>query len=450
MCETLKKLRHSGLDFSVATLNFLANIGVVLPYVLILFKYQQTRSSHYLVAIIVLYVARAASIFWTKHLNLTASNYLLVCLWLGAIGSIILSLTSNLVMLVIAAIALGYTSANLWPYYLTIKLHLTEATDFKLKKLYWLIFLGLALLFGLDFLFDLQYHLAFILLAALFLIAIPAGQLLSKFSLAFYDQHERSTTQPVKVWRVALFIIFFAVLGLLTLLRKVNLNIALPAVLALIVLDILLLNLEFWADWHAMNSNKLRVVNRGFLLSLVLLFNSFFGYFIFGAAGMYIVFGLYLLGFETGAPLSTLIANHTRFSAMTISRVGLVIGHLLILIPIPVIYGLGLLLVALYLGFENPGINDSVYHGEGEDPDLAIIHKYRFSMYGGLLCQLCFFGLLVIVSVLNNVRLMAFFNPTSPALAGHYLHGIAWPLVVVSAILTLISFYTQDHPLQKS
>ncbi|KLD59794.1 hypothetical protein WP50_15475, partial [Lactiplantibacillus plantarum] len=53
------------------------------------------------------------------------------------------SLTANIVAVLAGALFLGYTSANIWPYYLTIKLHLSAQTDFKLKKIYWLIFLVL-------------------------------------------------------------------------------------------------------------------------------------------------------------------------------------------------------------------------------------------------------------------------------------------------------------------
>ncbi|RRK10837.1 hypothetical protein D1831_05245 [Lactiplantibacillus garii] len=441
----MSKLRNSSLDFSVATLNFLANIGIALPYVLILFKYQQTHSINYLVAIIVFYVARAASVFWTKHLDLKASSYLLICLWLGVIGSLIFSLTSNLVGVIIAALCLGYTSANIWPYYLTIKLHLSESTDFKLKQMYWLIFLGLAVLFGLDFWLDLKYRLAFVLLALLFIIAIPAGKLLNQFSLAFYNEHEAGQHHPVRLWRVLVFIVFFAAIGLLTLLRKVNLTIALPYVLGVVLLAIVLLNVELAADWKFMPANKVRILNRGFLLSFVLLFNSFFGYFMFGKSGMYLVFGLYLLGFEGGRPLYLALTHQAKPQAAKLASSGLILGHLLALTAIPALYAVGLLLIALYIGFENPAINDSVYAAEKNDPDLAIIHKYRFSTYGGLLCQLCFFGLLVAVSALNHLQLMTFFNPSNTALKITYQMGMTWPLVGLSLIISLINLYGQFH-----
>ncbi|WP_318766196.1 hypothetical protein [Lactiplantibacillus carotarum] len=439
----MEKLRNSGLDFSVATLNFLANIGIALPYVLILFKYQQTHSINYLVAIIVYYVARAASVFWTKHLDLKASSYLLICLWLGVIGSLLFSLTSNLAAVIVGALCLGYTSANIWPYYLTIKFHLTESTDFKLKQMYWLIFLALGILFGIDFALGLGYRLAFILLALLFIIAIPAGRLLNRFSLAFYNEHEAGQHHPVKLWRVLVFIVFFAAIGLLTLLRKVNLTIALPYVLGVVLLAIILLNIELAADWKAMPANKIRIVNRGFLLSFVLLFNSFFGYFMFGKSGMYIVFALYIVGFEGGRPLFLALTHQDKVKATSLARGALILGHLLALTTLPVLYGIGLLLIALYIGFENPAINDSVYAAEQDDPDLAIIHKYRFSTYGGLLCQLIFFGLLVAVSALNNLKLMTFFNPSSPALKATYQAGLTWPLVGLSLIISLINLYGQ-------
>ncbi len=444
----LSRLRNFGLDFSVATLNFLANIGIVLPYVLILFKYQQTHSVNYLVAIIVFYVARAASVFGTKHLGLKASNYLLICLWLGIFGSLLFSITSNLIAVIIGALCLGYTSANIWPYYLTIKLHLSQSTDFKLKQMYWLIFLGLGLLFGLDFWLDLQYRLAFVLLALLFVIAIPAGHLLNQFSLAFYDEHAAGQAHPVKIWRVVVFIAFFAVIALLTLLRKISLTIALPYVLGIIVIAIILLNIELAADWKFMPANKVRILNRGFLLSFVLLFNSFFGYFMFGAKGMYLVFALYLLGFEGGRPLYLAIAPNKQ-RATQLANGGLILGHLLALTTIPAIYAMGLLLIAMAIGFENPAINDSVYAAEKNDPDLAIIHKYRFSTYGGLLCQLCFFGLLVTVSAVNHLKLMAFFNPSNPGLKSSYQMGMTWPLVGISLIITLINLYGQHQQASK-
>jgi len=440
----LGKLRTSFLDVSIATLNFLANIGIVLPYVLTLFKYQQTHSVNYLVAIIVFYVARAASIFSTKRLNLKSSTYLLMCLWLGVIGSVIYSVTSSLGWLIAGALCLGYTSANIWPYFLTIKLHLTTSTDFKLKRLYWVIFAALALLFVADFKFDLQYRLAFVILAILFLIAIPAGRLLNQFSLAFYDQQAPTKRAPLKLWRIVLFVILFGTMGLLTLLRKASLSIALPYVLGVVVLAIVILNIELAADWRAMPANKLRIVNRGFLVSLVLLYNSFFAYFILGKNGMYLAFAMYLLGFEAGRPLFNLIGHKVDAIAKRDAQLALIVGHLLILTTIPALYLVGLLLIALYVGYENPAINTSVYTDKANDPDLAIINKYRFSTYGGLLCQLCFFGLLVATSAINQLKLMAFFNPSNAALKLTYLHTLTWPLVILSLLISIITIYGQQ------
>lgn len=441
----LQKLQNSFLDFSIATLNFLANIGIVLPYVLILFKYQSSHSVTYLIAIIVFYIARAASIFSTKRLGLKSSTYLLLCLWLGVIGSLIYSVTTSLPWLVFGGLCLGYTSANIWPYYLTIKLHLTTSTDFKLKRLYWLIFAGLGLLFVADFSFDLHYQLAFVILGLLFLAAIPAGRLLNGFSMAFYEDHTITERRPIKPWRVLGFIVLFGLMGGLTLLRKISLSIALPVVLGGVVLAIVLLNLELAADWHAMPANKLRIVNRGFLVSLVLLFNSFFGVFILGKNGMYIIFAIYLLGFEGGSPLYHALGRQNGSRSKQLAQGGLILGHLLAFTTIPALYLIGLLLIALYVGFENPAINDSVYTADEADPDLAIINKYRFSTYGGLLCQLCLFALLVTVSAWQKLKLMAFFNPSGDSLKLTYLHGVAWPLLLISLLLSIVTIYGQQY-----
>lgn len=160
---------------------------------------------------------------------------------------------------------------------------------------------------------------------------------------------------------------------------------------------------------------------------------------------MYLVFAIYLLGFETGHPLYQALAHHDSQQATRLARIGLILGHVLVVTAQPVLYVLGLLLIPLYVGFENPAINTSVYAAEVDDPDLAIIHKYRFSTYGGLLCQLCFFGLLVITSSLKHLNLMRFFNPSSVALKTTYLVGMVWPLAVISLVVSLITLYGQRY-----
>ncbi|WP_137627107.1 hypothetical protein [Lactiplantibacillus pingfangensis] len=194
-----------------------------------------------------------------------------------------------------------------------------------------------------------------------------------------------------------------------------------------------------------MSNFKGSLHNRGFLVSLVLLFNSFFGVFVLGKNGMYIIFAIYLLGFEGGSPLYHALGRQNGSRSKQLAQGGLILGHLLAFTTIPVLYLIGLLLIALYVGFENPDINDSVYTADEADPDLAIINKYRFSTYGGLLCQLCLFALLVTVSVWQKLKLMAFFNPSGDSLKLTYLHGVAWPLLLISLLLSIVTIYGQQY-----
>lgn len=169
----MHSVRQMGIDFSVGTLNFLANIGIMLPYILMLLKYQQTQSETFLIALVAFYISRAASIFYTKRLNLRSTTYLIVSLIFGAAGSLTFALTNAVGWLIVGSLLWGYSAATIWPYFLTIKLHLSASSDFKMKRLYWAIFLGLGIILAVDLAVGLSYSLTFALLAVLYLAAVP-------------------------------------------------------------------------------------------------------------------------------------------------------------------------------------------------------------------------------------------------------------------------------------
>lgn len=429
----MKRFHQGAIDFSVGTLNFLANIGIILPYVLILAKWQQTQSETYLLALVAFYISRAASIFYTKRLNLKSSTYLILSLTLGAVGSLLFAVTTHLGWLIIGSLLWGYSAATIWPYFLTVKLHLTHTANFKMKRLYWLIFAGLGLMIGADVLAKFNYTLTFVLLGVLYLAALPGGLLLNNFTSDFYQAESRQIHGLSQAWRWGLSLIFFAVIAVLTTLRKASVNIPSWLTLGIILIALIILIVELVADWHVLPNYKMRLLNRGFLVSLVLLFNSFFAYFYLGAAGMYAVFAVYLLGFETGHPVFSRLGQRARKASL----ISLLVGQVLLLIPWVGSYLLGLLLVTLYVGYDNPTINETLYTLEGIDSDSAIIHKYRFSTYGGLLCQLVMFGLLVAVSAVTKLSILNFFKPSDTADFSLYFYGLSWPLVLVSLIISI-------------
>lgn len=433
----MKRANQIAIDFSVGTLNFLANIGIMLPYVLILAKWQQTQSETYLMALVAFYISRAASIFYTKRLNLKSSTYLILSLTLGAAGSLIFAFTSQLGWLVVGSLLWGYSAATIWPYFLTVKLHLTHTANFKMKRLYWLIFALLGLIIGADILAQFNYTLTFILLGGLYLAALPGGLLLNNFTSDFYRSAPHQVHGLSQTWRWILSLVFFGVLAVLTTLRKATVILPSWIILTIIAAALIILIVELIADWHVLPSFKMRLLNRGFLVSLVLLFNSFFAYFYLGNAGMYAVFGVYLVGFETGHPVFTLLGRHRPHQARQYSLVSLMAGQLLLLIPWVGSYLLGLLLITLYVGYDNPTINETLYGLDSIDADSAIIHKYRFSTYGGLLCQLVMFGLLVAVSAGTHLSLLDFFKPSDTGHFNLYFYGLSWPLVFVSLLISI-------------
>lgn len=110
----MTRSKQAGMDFSVGTLNFLANVGIILPYILILARFQRTQSTTYLIALVAFYVSRAASIFYTKRLHLRASTYLILSLTLGAAGSLIFAIAApHLGWLIIGSLLWGYSAATI-------------------------------------------------------------------------------------------------------------------------------------------------------------------------------------------------------------------------------------------------------------------------------------------------------------------------------------------------
>ncbi|MCT3583505.1 hypothetical protein [Levilactobacillus brevis] len=434
---TVARFRQAGIDFSIGTLNFLANVGIMLPYILILLRYQQNQSTTFLIALVAFYISRAASIFYTKRLNLNSTTYLLVTLILGALGSLLFALSSSVGWLIIGSLLWGYSAATIWPYFLTIKLHLTHTTSFKMKHLYWLVFALLGIMLAIDLSLGLSYTLTFSVLALLYLGAIPGGVLLGNFVNDFYQHRSHKIHRLHHIWRWLLSLIGFAGIAVLTTLRKAHLNLPSWVTLTIIAIALIVFSIELYSDRHVLPDYKMRLLNRGFLISFVLLFNSFFAYFYWGSIGMYLVFGLYLLGFESGYAVFQVLAKHQTALAQRLSQGSLIAGHLLLLIPWRLSYLVALLLITLYIGYDNPTINTTLYEATDIDHDLAIVHKYRFSTYGGLLGQLTMFGLLVAVSAIMAQPLLAFFSPTNADHFWMYNVALNWPLILISLGISL-------------
>ena len=255
---TVARFRQAGIDFSIGTLNFLANVGIMLPYILILLRYQQTQSTTFLIALVAFYISRAASIFYTKRLNLNSTTYLLVTLILGALGSLLFALSSSVGWLIIGSLLWGYSAATIWPYFLTIKLHLTHTTSFKMKHLYWLVFALLGIMLAIDLSLGLSYTLTFSVLALLYLGAIPGGVLLGNFVNDFYQHRSHKIHRLHHIWRWLLSLIGFAGIAVLTTLRKAHLNLPSWVTLTIIAIALIVFSIELYSDRHVLPDYKMK------------------------------------------------------------------------------------------------------------------------------------------------------------------------------------------------
>lgn len=441
----MKNIKNQAMDLSHATLNFLANMFRFLPYVLVLLIYKQDNEPKYLFLVILVYVTKTASIFMTKHLKITTSTYLLICLGVGLIGTLCFGLTSNIYILTFGALCIGYTSANLWPYYLTVKKHLAVNNGFKLKKIYWLIFLIFLILFGFDITLNHQYQITFNLLTLLLIIALPAAIQMYQQIKPLYQSTIQKAAYPIKPWKSIAFLIIFINLALLTLLRKIEFNIFCPILLIIIGLTIILLISAIHDDWHDHLIYRLKLINRGFIINLVLFIHGFFSYFILGKSGMLWIFPLYLFGLEGGRPIYQLLKKYTKKEKAP--EISLIIGELLITTMTPTLYILGILLITLYIGYENPDINQNVYLNSEENNELAYLYKYRFSTYGKLLCQLIFFIILILVCWHFNYDMINFFNSVNK---NNEIINYNWYLILPISLVSVLVSTTSILKIKKS
>lgn len=434
----LKKMKNLAIELSYATLNFLANILRVLPYVLILLIYKQNNNPKYLFLIILVYIAKIASVFMTKHLKITTSTYLLLCLGSGLVGTLCFGLTTNLYILSIGALFISYTSANLWTYYLTVKNHLAFNDGFQLKKIYWLIFLVFIIFLGFDIALEHQYQITFNLLSILIIISFAAAIKMHQQIKPLYNSTIKKANYPIKLWKSMMFLIIFINLSLLTILRKIELNIFWPILLIMLAITIILLVTVIHDDWHDYLIYQLKLINRGFIINLVLFIHGFYCYFVVGKNGLVWLFVIYLIGLEGGRPLYQLLKKTTKQNKAP--EISLVIGELLITTMIPILYLIELLLISLYVGYENQDLNQDIYMNSDDNSELAYLFKYRFSTYGKLLCQSIFFVIITLVCWHFNYDMLDFFNSTNISQEiNNYNWYLILPISLISVFVSLLS-----------
>ncbi|MGV7710979.1 hypothetical protein PJM28_29285, partial [Mycobacterium kansasii] len=75
------------------------------------------------------------------------------------------------------------------------------------------------------------------------------------------------------IWRLLLSLIGFAGIAVLTTLRKAHLNLPSWVTLTIIAIALIVFSIELYSDRHVLPDYKMRLLNRGFLISFVLLFN---------------------------------------------------------------------------------------------------------------------------------------------------------------------------------
>lgn len=387
------------MSVSFYFLNFIANMGIILPYFIVLNAYNYYQRPLLLVVLIVIYASRSIGVI-LLNTRFTPLNNLLMGTVTGMLGAGLLSLFQlNLITAIFAGILLGYHSSTLWPLFLAGKTDLSGQYKIN-KRNTWLVFLALVL--GLIIILTsliprYSYQINFSLYLLLCLLSIPAA---FKMTRAILSKHEPVNLPKRSNWLLIAAIILFASRLVLYMLSKNVLLNYWPDLIAIGLLILLTLKLIIVNRNYDNRLTFALTLLRGALMTYVLFFAPFYGFAWFKSNATLFIYGLYLLGFESGAIIVK------KLSIQPIFLLGL--GLILSAMPFKSTYLLGILACTVYLGYLNPYLNEQHIHGDIFNRGSGIIHKYHLSTFGSQIGYAVIFLLLITFAYLKKVNITSF------------------------------------------
>ncbi|MBJ7689247.1 hypothetical protein HAU32_09755 [Weissella confusa] len=376
-----------------AILYFLANITIILPYEMVLQNYTNSESGTYFLMLLIVYGVRSVAVWVLPDQIVTVTGpfmNLRSSVAAACIGFMLMPfIESNTKALgVLVAILLGYSSATIWPLFLTYK---SEELFRPIKPANLLIDL-LAIVIALVILqvvFPMDVSsvlLGLLYFATLFIVPKTDGNNLV------------ADGKAIALVLAVVLLDFIARVGLASPMLNASQTVfeeklVIGMLLTLSVVVSFLAVLEFGRLRHS--ELFFATVLRGLVMAYVMLFMPLILTSMIGSENAtFITYGLYIVGFEAGGIMKNKLAHKKR---LFILGAGFIIGFF----PNPVIKLLASLLLATFVGSINHDLNQFHIQNGRRLSFEGITHKYKVSNLGNQFfyiifiastCGLAFFG----------------------------------------------------------
>lgn len=355
--------------FGYAVLYFLANITIILPYEMVLQNYTNSESGTYFLMLLVLYGVRSVAV-WVLPDQIVTGPFMNLRSSVAAacIGFMLMPFVEvdTKVLAILVAILLGYSSATIWPLFLTYK---SEKLFRPIKPANLLIDL-------------LVIVTALVILQVAFPMSVSSALLgLLYFATLFVVPKTDGNNRAADGKAIGLVL----VVVLLDFIARVNLaspmlnasqtvfeeKLVIGMLITLAVVVSFLAVLEFDRLKHS--ELFFATVLRGLVMAYVMLFMPLILASMIGTENAtFITYGLYIIGFEVGGIMQNKLAHKKRLFI-------LVAGFMVGFFPNPVLKLLSSLLLATFVGSINHDLNQFHLQNGRRLSFEGITHKYKIS-----------------------------------------------------------------------
>lgn len=388
--------------FIYAILYFLANITIILPYEMVLQNYTNSESGTYFLMLLFVYGVRSVAVWLLPDQIVTGpfmnlrSSVATAC-----IGFMFMPFikSDTKVLAILVAVLLGYSSATIWPLFLTYK---SEKLFRPVKPATLLIDL-----------------LVIIVTLVILQIAFPmdvSSMLLGLLYFATLFVVPKTAVNNLATDGKAIGLVLAVVL--LDFIARVSLaspmlnnsqaifeeKLVIGMLLTLSIVVSFLAVLEFGRLKHS--ELFFATVLRGLIMAYILLFMPLILASLIGLENAtFITYGLYIFGFEFGGIMQTKLAHKKR---QLIFGAGFVIGFF----PNPVMKLLAILLLATFVGSINQDLNRFHIQNGRRLSFKGITHKYKISNLGNQLFYIMFIAGTCALTFWENDYPIKFFQGT--------------------------------------
>lgn len=416
----------------IPILNLLANISIILPFAIYFEIYSQNgKGYYYLIPLLLIYCLRGSGVFLGPILKKTNQQLLILSIVFEILGYIIscFYITSPM-FLVLGGIFLGIASSWGWPYFLSIR----ELPYFKIKKNDWiksgLLLVIILLTFWISYNTKI-YCFIFILLSFLYLsVLIPLSHTLNT------NKNLISVTVSTSTKLFTQLFLFLLLLSLLFIERYARaIYIESSVIVALLLVSIIIFLVLKHLYKEKINTPYMIPASvRGFIMSFVLFYTPFYSLSYLGQKQIFLIYCLYLLGFEIGSIFFKIIGSYLYYIC--------IFGLLLTLNSFSFL--IGIFICSVFLGLQNNRIN-TIYGKIYMQDSNIFIKKYQFSSIGSFFFQFTYMLMIGFLSIYNNQEILNFFVPANGTKSLRTQENIVHFILIGISLICILKARKEDH-----